>query len=447
MPTRREAQVYEQWGRDYGSGILYANLAGTSIIIVNSAAIANELFERRSSIYSSRPNFVMCKELMGFGDFLSLVPYGERWRAMRRLFHRELHPQAAIQFRPLEIDATHDLLRRLGDTPDDFFAHITHMAGKIIMDIAYGIKVKHEGDPCIRTAKLAMDALFQAGIPGAFYVDALPFLKHVPEWMPGAAFKRKAREWHIIADDMFNVPFNITKNNFMNGTAAPSFVAKCLELLQSNGRSDKEYQEYLIKQTSGTMYGAGTDTTVSTFKTFFLAMVQHPDVQAKAQKELDSLIGHGSLPDFSHQCALPYVDAVIKESLRWRPVTPQGVAHLVTAEDTYNGYRIPANSIVVSNIWAMLHDETVYSNPSAFMPERFLDAHGQPDPTVKDPALAAFGFGRRVCPGRYLAMESLWITIASILATFDIGKAVDADGSPIEPSGEYTSLGPSENLQ
>lgn len=131
-----------------------------------------------------------------------------------------------------------------------------------------------------------------------------------------------------------------------------------------------------------------------------------------------------------------------------------GLPHLVTEEDAYNGYRIPANSIVVSNIWfvvcsnclavyltfeqfrAMLHDENVYPNPSAFDPERFLSSDGQLDPTVPDPALALFGFGRRICPGRYMGLASIWITIASLLAAFDIEKAVDIDGSYIEPSDE-----------
>ncbi|KII84600.1 hypothetical protein PLICRDRAFT_179410 [Plicaturopsis crispa FD-325 SS-3] len=118
-----------------------------------------------------------------------------------------------------------------------------------------------------------------------------------------------------------------------------------------------------------------------------------------------------------------------------------GVAHVVTAEDVYEGYRIPAGSVVIPNQWAMLHDETLYPNPSTFSPERFLDAEGRIDPTVKDPAQIAFGFVRRICPGRYLALSSLYMTIASVLATFNIEKAVDADGLPITPSGEYMPSG------
>ncbi|KII84590.1 hypothetical protein PLICRDRAFT_179402 [Plicaturopsis crispa FD-325 SS-3] len=441
MPSRHEPQVYEQWGRDYNSDIIYLNLAGSSVVIVNSAAAANELLERRSSTYSGRPASQMCN-LMGFGNLVSLVPYGDKWRAMRRLLHREFHPQAILRYIPNEIEAAHDFLRRLLDSPDDFSESITHLFGRIIMDLTYGIKVEPQGDPRIRTAKLAAEALAEAASPGAFYVEPLPFLRHVPEWMPGASFKTKAREWHLLADAMYNIPFNTTKETLANGTQAASFVAKCLEdIPRSTSQSDKDQQEDLIKETAGTMYAAGTDTTASSVKTFILSMLLNPEIQAKAQKELDEVVGHGNLPDFSHQDSLPYVNAIVKETLRWGPVTPQGIPHVVAAEDAFEGYRIPAGTIVIGNAWAMLHDETVYPNPSKFSPERFLDSEGRIDPTVKDPAHAAFGFGRRICPGRYLAMSSLYIAVASVLATLNIEKAVDADGLPITPSGDYTPNG------
>jgi cytochrome P450 len=78
-----------------------------------------------------------------------------------------------------------------------------------------------------------------------------------------------------------------------------------------------------------------------------------------------------------------------------------------------------------------------YPDPFSFRPERFIK-DGKIDPDVKDP-LAAFGFGRRICPGRHMAQASVWIAAASMLASFDIAKAVNADGSVVEPSGEYTT--------
>jgi hypothetical protein len=87
---------------------------------------------------------------------------------------------------------------------------------------------------------------------------------------------------------------------------------------------------------------------------------------------------------------------------------------------------------------AIQHDEEVYPDPFTFRPERFLK-DGKLDPQVQDPEIAAFGLGRRICPGRYMVLDSVWITVVSILAMFNIEKAVDEDGKVIEPSGEYSS--------
>ncbi|KAF7343781.1 Cytochrome P450 [Mycena sanguinolenta] len=121
-----------------------------------------------------------------------------------------------------------------------------------------------------------------------------------------------------------------------------------------------------------------------------------------------------------------------------RSIFGDAVPHFLTAEDEYKGYRIPANSIVIKNIWAILHDETVYPDPYAFKPKRFLREDGSLNPAVPDPEVA-FGYGRRPCPRRHMANASLFITVASVLATFDITKALDSNGRVIEPSYEFDS--------
>ncbi|KII83024.1 hypothetical protein PLICRDRAFT_47437 [Plicaturopsis crispa FD-325 SS-3] len=438
MPTRSEAQVYDKWGREHGSSLIHLNIAGTPMIVINSAETANDLLERRSLIYSGRPSTVMAFELMGWHWHLAALPYGEEFRTGRRLFHREFNPQASLRFRPLQLDVTHDLLRRLVVSPDQYSEHIIHMAGTSIISVAYGMKVKPHDDPYIAAAELANRSLVAALSPGSFYVDYLPFLRYVPEWMPGAGFKAKAREWRGHTENVLNMPYDKAKKDYLDGTSTVSFVSQCLEALSASSGDKKDIasEEHAIKAAAASMFNAGVETTASIIKSAILAMLRNPEVQAKAQKELDEVIGHGNLPDFSHENVLPYVGAVVKEVMRWGAILPLGLPHLVTEEDAYNGYRIPANSIVVSNIWAMLHDENVYPNPSAFDPERFLSSDGQLDPTVPDPALALFGFGRRICPGRYMGLASIWITIASLLAAFDIEKAVDIDGSYIEPSDE-----------
>jgi len=212
-------------------------------------------------------------------------------------------------------------------------------------------------------------------------------------------------------------------------TLNPSFVSQSL---------GKVKDEPPVKNVAATMYAAGSDTTVSTMSTFILAMLKYPDVQRKAQHELDRVL-EGSLPTFEDQDSLPYLTALVMEALRWNTALPFGVTHRVISDDIYNGYYIPAGAMVIPNAWSMLNDEEMYPDPTRFNPDRFLKDE-KLNAEIRDPRLIAFGFGRRRCPGRYMAFSSVWITVASILATMDITKTMDANGDVVEPTGEYESL-------
>lgn len=84
------------------------------------------------------------------------------------------------------------------------------------MSVAYGLDVQPLDDPYIKTAELGVRGLVTAAVPGSFLVDIFPFLKYVPEWMPGAGFKKKAREWRKWARDMVEVPYEAAKENIVS---------------------------------------------------------------------------------------------------------------------------------------------------------------------------------------------------------------------------------------
>ena len=127
---------------------------------------------------------------------------------------------------------------------------------------------------------------------------------------------------------------------------------------------------------------------------FFLAMILNPKAMKKAQEELDRVVGKGELPDFSHKDNLPYIDALVKEVLRWSPPLPVAFPTRAMQDDVYRGYLIPKGATVIQNIWAVFRDPNVYPNPEAFNPDRFLE-DGKLDPVVFNPEDRVFGTGRR----------------------------------------------------
>jgi len=264
-------------------------------------------------------------------------------------------------------------------------------------------------------------------------VDLFPSMKHIPSWFPGAGFRKHAAKARIQVAQMVDQPFEEVKRAMAEGKALPSVTASLLNDTYDTNEDSTVY-DYTVKWASGTLYGAATESTAACISTFFLAMAMHPEVQAKAHAEIDSVIGTGRLPLFSDKDQLPFINAIVNETLRWQPPTASGIPHRVTADDHYNGYRIPEGSIVIPNIWGMGRDPEHFRDPHAYLPERYLQTDSD---AVLDPQSFVFGFGRRSCPGVHYAMNILFITMANILAVFDI-KAQDEHGRDVPVSAQFT---------
>jgi len=198
-----------------------------------------------------------------------------------------------------------------------------------------------------------------------------------------------------------------------------------------------EQEEDQVKWAANSIVIGGTDTVISTLTTFFLAMTLYPEVQKKAQQEIDEVIGKDRLPCMADRDKLPYLGAVYKEVLRWQSIGPVGIPHYTCEDDTYMGYFIPKGSIVIANIWNIAHDENNYKDPMVFKPERFIKRE---DYTPElDPHEFVFGFGRRRCPGEGLADANVFIAMAMSLSVFNIEKAKDENGNEIIPSIDFLS--------
>ncbi|KAI0371752.1 cytochrome P450 [Pilatotrama ljubarskyi] len=435
-PTDFPWDTYLNWSKQYDSDIIHLNALGMNIVVANSYEVATELLDRRSAIYSDRPRMVMLGELCGFGTGMAFVPYGNFWKESRKMARQEFHSTPVKRFRPVEVKSTYRFLRSLQQNPDDLMDNLRHLAGATIMSIGYDIEVQPRDDPFVQIAEDAVGSIAATTNAGSYLVDVIPILKYVPEWFPGAGFQKQAKFWHNAVDKLMNDPYEVCEKRLAAGELGDCAAKSMMESFGKHAK-DPEYTANVIKATLGSLYVGGADTTVSALGTFFLAMTLNPEIQEKARRQLDQVVGTHRLPDFCDQPALPYIDAILKETIRWRPVVPLDVPHRLTEDDIYNGYYLPKGSLIVANHWAILHDEQMYPDAARYNPDRFLNPDGSLNPAVRDPATAAFGFGRRICPGRFMALDSMWIAIACVLSLFEIKKAVGEDGKEIMPDGEY----------
>ncbi|KAI0267785.1 cytochrome P450 [Gloeopeniophorella convolvens] len=438
MPTCREWETFTEWGRKYGP-ITYVHLCGEPYIILNSLETTLKMLDAKSSIYSDRPVFPMLGREMGWDRGLVLSRYGERFRSFRRLLHRFMGTRAAVSdhYQNIEREA-HKYLQRLLDNPEGLIENLRRTASAIVLDLVYGYKVKGENDELVQIAEVASLEFSHAASPGAFLVDSLPFLRHVPEWFPGAGWKKRGREWLSDTYKVVNSPFEFVRRRRATGVGGISFT----DANMKEGMSEKEAD--ILKWAAVSIYFGGADTIVSAVSSFFLVMTLYPEVKRKAQAELDAVVGPHRLPTFEDSERLPYLNAVIKEVLRWAPVTPFGGHHRLMQDDIQDGYSIPAGSAIIVNIWGLLHDERIYSRPMTFDPERFIATEKKTAET--DPHAILFGYGRRSCPGKdaipvgmHFADASAYIYVATTLAAFDISRAVDELGQEIQTKAEFTS--------
>ncbi|TRX94103.1 hypothetical protein FHL15_004871 [Xylaria flabelliformis] len=430
---------WEHWlkHKDLYGPISSVTALGTTIILVHSHEIASELFEKRSAKYSSRTRLVFGGEMVGWGNLTGLLKYDRHFRAQRKAVHSIMGtPSLSSTYLPLQEAEVHRFLLRVLEKPEDLVQHIRTEAGAIILKMVYGYSTgPTTSDPLVKLADTAVEQFSIATMPGLWLVDVIPILRHLPEWMPGTNFKRTAREYRAKMIEMLEAPWEFAKNRMARGNFEQSYVS---DFYRSKGGTLSPKDEYDLKWTALSVYGGGADTTVSTISSFWLAMTLYPDVQRKAQEEIDRVIGTGRLPSYSDRDNLPYINAIVDEAWRFHPVIPMGVAHACSEDDVveFDGkaYFIPKNSVILANLWWFTHDPKHYPDPMRFDPERYIAPNKAPDPRDY-----VFGYGRRVCPGRHFAEFTVWITIAQTLAVFDIGKGRDMDGREIQNKALFTS--------
>ncbi|KAI6155470.1 cytochrome P450 [Pisolithus tinctorius] len=424
---------YTEWGKKYGD-LLYVRLLGQNFIILNSENIARKLLDQRSSIYSDRP-VIPTNTLFGVDFSTVMLRYGDEWRLHRKLFHQALRPESDLRYREVYFTGAQRLLVNILEAPAYFDTHLKDFVASNVMALAYGYEVEMRDDPIVRTVRELVDLLTKALSPErTAALAAFPFLQHLPDWFPGAGFKRQAAYSRQLAAQVLNEPFNLTKKDIASGNAPPSIVADCLS--QIDETVDYDTQEFAIKAVAATAF---IGKPSSLLHSFILAMLLYPEVQTKAQAEIDRVIGTEKLPSFDDRLSLPYIDAVLHELLRWSPVTPLGIPHATTTDDVCNGYYIPKGALVIINVWAMSRNKMKFDDTEDFKPERFMTEDGK---LVNDPATTSdpiFGLGRRICPGRFAAEAFLWMAIVSILSMFRITKAKDAYSKEIPVERKFTT--------
>ena len=375
-------------------------------------------------------------ELYWDGASVLVQPYGKAWLGRRKLLHQALSPSALKLYRPTQEAEATRLCAHLLLSPELYEKHIDRFTSSVVFAIAYGRRVDSLDARIIRQRLGFMQYAASLNIPGAYLVESVPFLKHVPRFL--APWKReiqdRGREEAAANMALINMVENDIVSAEKEGREVPTSLCKLLLDIRAKGGvalSDRDFSFI-----PGSLFGAGSDTTASTLCSAFLTLVTNPSVLALAHKELDAIVGYRRCPSLEDEANLPYMRALCKEVLRWRPVAVLGgTPHASTENDTYLGYKIPAGTTIIGNSWAINHNEEYYPESQLFDPIRFFDGGSVPNylsGKEKDverlkgkshpssSGHSSFGWGRRICPGAGLAENSLFVALSKIIWAFDI---------------------------
>ncbi|KAI0937993.1 hypothetical protein AcV7_003311 [Taiwanofungus camphoratus] len=422
---------FAKWAQEYGE--IYSLKLGPSstAVVLTSPSAIRELLDKNSSLTADRPSNHMADVVAGKDQHLVLAHYSDTWRSLRRAAHEILTPQACREHLAIQQAEATQLSYDILTDPKNFADSVRRYAHSVILSVLYGKRVPRYSTPGATAFFEAMHQWVNLLAPGAHPpVDMIPILQKVPEMF--AHWKHVAQQVRNTQRKLYFGLLAEVEARIARGDGNNSFMETVCERAKVWGL-DIELRSYL----GGVLIEAGSDTTSAIIQSLILLLLANPEVQRKAQKEIDAVVGPDRMPTLGDIERLPYVQAIIHETHRSRPVTPVNFPHVAMADLQYGQYVIPKGTSIFANAWGVYHDERLFPDPDKFYPERFLDPESE---VVKIIALA-FGNGRRACPGIHLARNAVMINAMNLLWGFNLDKARNENGQVIEPDTTDYAVG------
>ncbi|KAJ3673091.1 hypothetical protein LUZ60_006465 [Juncus effusus] len=393
---------------------------GLSRFIISSQPdTAREILS--SANFADRPIKESAYELL-FHRAMGFAPYGDYWRTLRRIASTHIfgprgiaasapHRQVIAEEMICQIKES---MERNGEVKVKRFLHYGSL-NSVMMSVfgrRYDFGKGGEGDELESLVKEGYELLSVFN-----WSDHLPLLG----WFDFQGVRKRCRKLAKRVDVFVRriIEEHREKKKKMKlqgvGTDGISgdFVDVLLVLQEEEKLSDSDMISILWE-----MIFRGTDTVAILLEWIMARMVLHPEIQSKVQTEIDSVTGPNKSVSDSDVQNLPYLQSIVKETLRMNPPGPLLSWARLAINDCHVGpHFVPAGTTAMVNMWAITHDGSVWTEPDLFKPERFMDQDFSL--TGSDLRLAPFGSGRRICPGRQMGLVTVHVWLANLLKEFE----------------------------
>ncbi|OEL19713.1 Flavonoid 3'-monooxygenase [Dichanthelium oligosanthes] len=392
------------------------------VVVAASAGVAAQFLRAHDANFSNRPPNSGAEHVAYNYQDLVFAPYGSRWRALRKLCALHLFSGKALDdlraVREGEVALMVKELARHHQEPAVALGQVANVcATNTLARATVGRRVfAVDGGEGAREFKEMVVELMQ--LAGVFNVgDFVPALA----WLDPQGVVGKMKRLHRRYDDMMNGIIREREAAEEGKDLLSVLLARMREQKPLAEGEDSRINDTDIKALLLNLFTAGTDTTSSTVEWALAELIRHPDVLAKAQQELDAVVGRGRLVSESDLPRLTYLAAVIKETFRLHPSTPLSLPRVAAEECEVDGFRIPRGTTLLVNVWAIARDPAAWPEPLEFRPGRFLPggSHAGVDVKGSDFELIPFGAGRRICAGLSWGLRMVTLMTATLVHALD----------------------------
>ncbi|XP_058187589.1 cytochrome P450 81Q32-like [Rhododendron vialii] len=381
------------------------------VVVVSSPSAVEECFTRNDIVLANRPRTTGGK-YFGY-NYTTVVasPYGDHWRNLRRLMSVEILSTGRLDgFLSIRQDEVGRLLRRLYQRSSTDFAKVemksrlSDLTFNVVMRMIAGKRYYGEDLENSAEAEEFRELVTKAfkGGGASNPADFLPILR----WIDYKGFEKNLAKIHERFDKLLQGLIDEHRRDKSKNT----MIDHLLSLQESQ---PEYYTDEIIKGIIIVMILAGTDTSAVTMEWAMTFLVNHPEVLMKARAELDAHVGQDRLIDEHDLNKLPYLQAIISETLRLCPAAPMLLPHMSSDACTIGGYSVPRDTLLLINAWAIHRDPKAWDDPTSFKPERFEVGE------VERHKLMPFGLGRRACPGEGLAQRVMGLALGSLIQCFE----------------------------
>ncbi|KAK3039880.1 hypothetical protein RJ639_028273 [Escallonia herrerae] len=391
-----------------------------NLVVVSSPDLAKEVLHTQGVEFGSRTRNVVFDIFTGKGQDMVFTVYGEHWRKMRRIMTVPFFTNKVVQqYRYGWEDEVARVVEDVRKNPEAatngivLRRRLQLMMYNNMYRIMFDRRFESEEDPLFVKLKALNGERSRLAQSFEYnYGDFIPILR---PFLRGYLKICKEDNVATLLPDNSKWKMKLGSTKSMDSNSLKCAIDHILEAEQK-GEINEDNVLYIVENINV----AAIETTLWSVEWGIAELVNHPEIQNKLRQELDTVLGPGVQLTEPDTYKLPYLQAVIKETLRLRMAIPLLVPHMNLHDAKLGSYDIPAESKILVNAWWLANNPAHWKDPQEFRPERFLEEESKVEANGNDFRYLPFGVGRRSCPGIILALPILGITLGRLVQNFEL---------------------------